>query len=158
LVAKVDIVERFWSHVDVKGDDECWNWTASLFRHGYGQIKQRFGSGNGKNWQAHRLSYVIHFGEIADNLLVCHKCDNPKCVNPNHLFLGTNKENTMDMVAKGRAYRPVGVDVHNSKLSEDDVRFIRSSHDRNFKLAERFKVSQATICIIRKRLIWKHIE
>ena len=64
----------------------------------------------------------------------------------------------MDMVAKGRAYRPVGVDVHNSKLSEDDVRFIRSSHDRNFKLAERFKVSQATICIIRKRLIWKHIE
>lgn len=88
---------RFWAKVEKT--DGCWNWTAALNGRGYGQIKI---SGTRKNTTAHRMSYEMHYGAIRDGLWVLHKCDNPRCVNPDHLFLGNAAVNVADMDAKGR--------------------------------------------------------
>lgn len=91
-------VARFWEKVDKAG--ECWIWVGSRHRTGYGM----FGSIPGLT-RAHRFSYAVHFGPIPDGMYVCHKCDNPSCVRPDHLFLGTPKDNYEDAVAKGRVPR-----------------------------------------------------
>lgn len=87
-------IENFWSKVNKTST--CWEWSASC-SNGYGSC-----SFQGKPWRAHRLSYTLTYGEIPSGMLVCHKCDNPACVNPEHLFLGSHKDNFQDMVAKGR--------------------------------------------------------
>lgn len=93
-------VDRFWQYVQ-KGDG-CWLWTSNRHWKGYGQFSYK-----GKPIYAHRLSWIITSGNIPDGLLVCHRCDNPSCVRPDHLFLGTPEDNTRDMYVKGRA-RPGG--------------------------------------------------
>lgn len=94
---KKSTTERFWSKVNIV-EKECWEWQASLDYFGYGNFYA-----DGKNCRAHRYSWTIHKGNIPKGLLVCHKCDNPKCINPDHLFLGTHLDNAFDMVEKGRA-------------------------------------------------------
>ena len=93
------IESRFWSMVE-KGDS-CWNWTGSLSKKGYGQISKTRNDGPEL---AHRLSYRLFVGPIPNGIMVLHKCDNPKCVNPSHLFLGTSGDNTQDMVQKERGW------------------------------------------------------
>jgi len=98
-------VKSFWEKVDKTGD--CWLWTAGKNKQGYG----RFGiyrEGRSFRINAHRVSYFISIGNINNDLLVCHKCDNPTCVNPSHLFLGTHKDNAIDRVNKGRNNSPTG--------------------------------------------------
>lgn len=90
------IVDRFNDLVDKSG--ECWEWIGNKNSLGYGMIWYE-----GKNIRSHRVSYFIKNGEFNDKLFVCHKCDNPKCVNPEHLFLGTSKDNMRDMIKKGRS-------------------------------------------------------
>ena len=103
------LIERFWRYVESRGNKECWRWSGPDSRLGYGVLRD---SGrNGAMIKASRLSYEIHRGEIPSGngyhgMCVLHKCDNPACVNPRHLFLGTHKDNMRDMVQKGRSHMP----------------------------------------------------
>lgn len=97
------VVDRFWDKVNKT--DTCWEWTGKISRTGYGEITKSV-SHFKTYFRTHRFSYELHFGKIKDGLFVCHSCDNRKCVNPVHLFLGTIEENHKDMVAKNRHYTP----------------------------------------------------
>jgi hypothetical protein len=148
---------RFWSKVDIRGQDECWNWIASCGSHKYGQMMV-----NGKEDLAHRISWLLTYGENPAHLDVLHKCDNPPCVNPLHLFLGTAKDNAIDMVRKGRQNcAPLrGEQVSNSKLTTKKVKEIRDRLAKGHKLsdiAKSFGVSYYTIWDVRKGRHWFHI-
>jgi hypothetical protein len=108
---------------------------------------------------ASRVSYGLHKGPIPKGKVVRHKCDNPACVNPAHLELGTQRENVRDMIDRGRGNwrAPKGEERHNAILTEDRVRYIRASNERGIDLAERFGVKPTTVAAIRKRRLWKHI-
>jgi hypothetical protein len=89
--------ERFWSNVNIKDDAECWEWRGVAGTDKYGMTHWRE-----KDWATHRIAWTLTNGEIPSGLLVCHHCDNPPCVNPKHLFLGTDMDNMQDMIKKGR--------------------------------------------------------
>jgi len=131
--------ERFFHHVEKT--PACWLWTAAK--------TPRYGSFyvDGRNKLAHRYSYEIHKGRIPKGLYVCHTCDNPSCVNPDHLFLGSAKDNTDDMMTKGRGMWPSGTRHHLSRLSDDDVTCIRSQKglQTQSRLAAKFGVDQSHI-------------
>lgn len=149
-VAKTDL---FWRHVEKA--DGCWIWHGATTKFGYGQIKSAQ-----KKYAAHRLSWEIHNGrEIPHGYHVCHRCDNPRCTNPDHLFIGTPKDNIRDAMRKGRMRtRPVlGVDHPNSKLTEDAVRAIRLDQRSLPQIAREYGVSHVLIGKVKRREIWKHI-
>lgn len=143
---------RFWDKTNKNGPNGCWEWMACL-RRGYGIL-----SVNKRAQLAHRFSWELHNGPIPKGMHICHHCDNPKCVNPDHLFIGTHQDNMQDMVAKGRAVK--GERVGGSKLSETQVRVIRNYLNVGVLekcLARSFGVSRSTIGDIKHRRIWAHI-
>lgn len=99
-----NLAKRFWPKVEVGEPDECWNWQAAKYPYGYGQIRNIYGMRPALMY-SHRLAYILHYNEHPGELLVCHACDNTSCCNPSHLFLGTNKDNSDDKIAKNRAGR-----------------------------------------------------
>lgn len=112
---------------------------------------------------AHRFSYVLHFGEIPEGLIVCHRCDNPPCVNPRHLFLGTYKDNTQDCIRKGRDSHhnpPKGERQHLAKLTEANVREIRAEYAAGISIKEltaKYGLVKSSMTSVVKRQTWKHV-
>lgn len=111
--------------------------------------------------KANRASWMIHYGPIPEGMLVCHHCDNPACVNPNHIFLGTQKDNMKDMIRKGRANKAIGSKTGNAKLTEDEVRQIvdlfLSGRCTRKEIAPIFGVSYSLIKQIIRGEVWKHV-
>lgn len=157
--------DRFWRKVDKGGRvvrselGRCWEWTRCRSPDGYG----RFGLGSAAQGTdyAHRVAWRLVKGEIPRGLFVLHRCDNPACCNPAHLFLGTQADNVADMIAKGRESHATGRKgtAHpGAKLSEDAVRDILASPNSNGELASKYGVARNTIRRIRRRSIWSHVE
>lgn len=143
--------EKFWRRVQ-KGDG-CWLWTGPTDRRGYGD--HRIG---GRHVRAHRVAYEIANREAPGALLVCHACDNPTCVNPDHLFLGSHADNNADCIRKGRA-RPAKGEAHGKhRLTVELVREFRSSPLSNRALARLHGVSNTTVMRARNGQHWGHVE
>lgn len=134
----------------------CWIWLNADGAQGYGRMRV-----NGKTRNAHRAAYEIANDTIlTSDIDVCHRCDTPACVNPDHLFAGTRKENMEDCARKNRIRPPtplMGDESPNSKLTEDDVRAIRADNRSNRALARHYGLDKGTIAAVRKRLTWRHI-
>lgn len=158
--------ERFFQRFDRGTADECWNWTGSVNAQGYGYIGGVLNGSRhvpkGSYMLAHRVSWIIHRGEIpkgegAHGTVVMHTCDNPKCVNPSHLRLGTQSENVTDMIVKGRKVagewqKRKGVDHFRSAFKDQaDIDLICATQGDTKALAERFGVHVTTIRDIRRR-------
>lgn len=137
----------------VAKESGCWEWTGIRdTKNGYGVINLK---GSSSGTRAHRFSYVMHKGEIPAGLIVRHKCDNPCCVNPEHLELGTPADNTGDAVAKARHVH--GEKMHTAKLTEQDVLDIRGSSLSSKELALKYGVDYTNIWSIRAGKTWKHL-
>lgn len=153
---------RFWSKVDKRKQRECWPWKAACHRDGYGWFRPVPGA----NMElAHRVSWKINRGAIPKGLYVLHKCDNPCCVNPKHLFLGTQLDNMRDMLSKGRSGPRGGVkgeDSSSSKVTANQVRDIRKIYARGNvsyeALGRRYDVAGVTIGQIVRRDTWKCVK
>lgn len=144
-----NIQKRFESFVMPEPNTGCWLWSGSLVTKGYGAFRL-----NGKSVMAHRVSYKMYNGEIG-LMHVLHKCDCPSCVNPDHLFLGTDTDNKIDMENKGRRVR--GSLSPMSKLTETDIISIRESKMPGFVIAKKYGVSQSVISRVKSKNSWKHI-
>lgn len=176
---KRPLAERFWEKVDKNGPvmpvmrTKCWVWTASCEkRNGYGQL----GIGGGRWERAHRVSWSLHVGTIHEDKCVLHHCDNPKCVRPDHLYLGTKKNNAQDRERRGRSNHAVGSRhgryTHpgqtsgslngRAKLNEEMVRELLRRHfqlgEKKAALAREFKLSKTSVGHIVSGKLWPKVE
>jgi len=148
---------RFWVKVDrsVGTSNRCWKWLGAKNSRGYGQFWV-----GGTSIRAHRFCWTLTFGIIPTGKLVLHACDNPLCVRPSHLFLGTDADNNHDMRLKGRAVRNSGITNSHAKLTEQEVREIRARHGTisSVKMAAEYGVNPTTIQRIHKGMRWTHLK
>lgn len=145
ILEAVTNVDAFWSRIDVKSESECWSWMGARTNRGYGFYAPL----PGVLLKTHRVAYALQNGEIEDGLFVCHKCDNPSCCNPAHLFLGTPKDNTQDMISKGRGNRSYGELNPIAKLTKEQVRAIFQDPRTNREIASEYKIATSYASIIR---------
>ena len=136
----------------VKTEDGCWYWTAARNAKGYGTIQL-----NKKQMLAHRVSFATFVEAIRPGNYVLHRCDNPACVNPAHLFQGTQTDNMQDMLAKGRGYKPCGEDHATSKLKAVQVLEILASTGDQRATAKKYGVSKGLVWAIKKGAVWSHV-
>ena len=151
------LAERFNKKWIENPETGCWEWTAGRSSTGYG-VFDVAGSSRG----AHRFSYELNIGPIGEGLCVCHRCDNRKCVRPDHLFLGSYADNMRDMGAKGRKACQKGSNNNLARLTEDEVRLIKAAlprlgHGGQRFLARWFGVTHETIYDIRAGRNWAHV-
>lgn len=147
------ITERFENQVFYASPDGCHYWVGAVLPTGYGQVTI-----NGKSQKAHRASYQIYKGKIPNGVNVCHSCDNRLCVNPDHLWLGTQKENVADMFAKNRQADRRGEKSWNAKLTEEhvfNIRRIAEAGMTNRFIANLYDISQQQVSKITTRTRWK---
>ena len=150
------VIDRFWSKVDVDlNNNSCWEWTAYRNKDGYGILTI-----NKKRFRANRVAYMIERGDIPEGMHVCHRCDNPPCVSPNHLFLGTRSDNMQDMLSKGRGNKTRGSEHANAKLTETDIPVIRerlANNEKDSDIAKDYGIKPRAISYIKNGRTWKHI-
>lgn len=149
--ADMKLFHRFMSKVSVS--DGCWDWTAFRNHDGYGM----FGVGR-KAVSAHRVAFLLFNGDIPAGLCVLHTCDRPACVNPQHLYVGTQLQNIRDRVERGRSRAPIGEEHGMAKLTRADVEMIRAEIAAGCvqeRLAERYGVTPTTISAIKVRRLWR---
>ena len=152
----LSVSDKFWMKVDRRNDNECWNYIGQIGSNGYG-----FFVDSGKTKLAHRISYQLSLGEIPSGLCVCHICDNRKCCNPKHLFLGTQADNMLDKARKGRCNPPRGERNSRTSMSSKDIINIRSlSKDgvMHKDIAKMYGVQRPCITDIVNRRSWKHVQ
>lgn len=152
--------ERFWSRVQKGKRNECWNWTLSFHDSGYGLFSFSAGPSRQVSIRAHRISYFLKHGKLPKRpLVVCHTCDNRKCVNPAHLFEGTRQINVQDMVQKNR--QAIGSRIYSTRLTPEQVQQIRFLHFSfgigALPLAEMFGVTGGSTYPIIYRHTWKYL-
>lgn len=162
--AEYEELDRYFKTRFIQGaPDDCWPWMGGAGKYGRGQLTL-----DGQTVPAPRVAYLLYVDDIPDHdshhgLCVLHECDNPPCVNPRHLFLGTQLDNMRDMHAKGRA-RPrgttnmrQGTEHYRAQLSDEDVRAIRADPRKSREIADAYNVAQSVICNIKAYRVWKHI-
>lgn len=120
-------LNKFYSNIGKPNKNDCTEWLRKTKHHRYGNIKLK-----GKDYKVHRISYQINFGEIPKNMYVCHSCDNTWCVNPEHLFLGSQLDNVRDMIKKGRKTVLKGTQLYEAKLNEKKIIAIKTKLDDGF--------------------------
>jgi hypothetical protein len=170
LNAGIPIIERFWMKVTKRGRrvkgvrGRCWEWTGALDTHGYGQIAENKPEGSSKpapRYLAHRFSYRLHFGEIGVGLVIMHRCDNPVCVRPTHLKMGTHEDNVRDRGSKNRTARGAATINGGAKLYAETVREMRRRYAAGgttcAKLGKEFGVAGPTATHAIFRRTWKHV-
>lgn len=146
-------LQRFWSKVNIGDPNECWEWQAGKQHSGYGNFSLR-----GQGVRAHRVSWALANGPIPKGRLILHRCDNPPCVNPNHLFDGSQADNMHDMSNKGRS--PCGEKSAVTDFTEEEIYSIRCRYARGEtqrELAEEFRVAQSTIGRIVRFEVWEDV-
>lgn len=146
-----DIFER-----SVVKSEGCWDWKGVAHHSGYCHMNY-----DGKSMSINRISWELNFGEIPNGLFVLHKCDNRRCSNPDHLFLGSSKDNHKDMMNKGRQNIPFGENHKNSKLTSDNVKKIKELLQLGVtmsRISKDFKISMGSINAIKHRRTWKHVN
>lgn len=147
------VAERFLSHVCPEPNTGCWLWTGSWHRFGYG----KFGLGSATDGSAtikdaYRVSWQLFKAERCDGLMVCHKCDTPQCVNPEHLFLGTALDNMRDMREKGRAARKL------SDVEITEIRRRRAGGETLVSIAKDYGINHTMVSFIARGVVWRHVK
>lgn len=141
--------EKFWKRVDKSG--ECWVWIGPRHPTGYGEFYL-----SGVFWKTHRFAWAEENGPIPAGMFICHRCDNPPCVRPDHLFLGTPGDNARDRARKGRSNRR-GEGNSSAKLTVEQVKAIRIARGTQFAIARQFGISQTQVSAIRRGEAWPHV-
>lgn len=144
-----NLTTKLMRKLDIRGSDECWKWNGATNKKGYGLLAAK----EIGEQLSHRVSYIVHVGEIPKGMCVLHRCDNPCCCNPKHLFLGDINDNVQDMILKGRD-RSFG---RKRSLSDDDVRMIRDRNNSASMLMVKFGISSSMISLIRLRKSYSNV-
>lgn len=144
--------EKIFSGKTIK-KSECIEFTGAKDTKGYGRIGYK-----NKTYLTHRLSYILTVGEIEDGLFACHKCDNPSCINPAHIFLGTTQDNTRDMMLKGRSQKKRGEENSRAKLTADIIKAIREDNRKHKDIADEYGISLGYVSTLKSKVTWRHVD
>ncbi len=156
LMKGLSAPERFSRQMKMT-EDGCWTWAAGMDKDGYGRFRGEY---DGQKYTfAHRYSWALHNKKnVPKGMLVCHSCDNPRCVNPDHLFVGTEADNMADMVSKNRQHIPFGVVNHRAVITEEQALRILADPRPYTQIAADFGVAASTIGSIKAKKSWAHLD